>query len=86
MAIACAYCNGEHGSPAEVRQCWLDNGRQEVPVSGDDPLPFDDGGTAEEPVAAVAPARDIPRGVAAAGAGPDALGRHLVIEPGGAVP
>ena len=104
MAIACAYCNGEHGSPAEVRQCWQDSGRQDVPVSGDDPLPFDDAGTVEDsfdeapparsnrPVAtrraaaADAPTRDIPRGVAAAGAGPDALGRHLVIEPGGAVP
>jgi DNA helicase-2/ATP-dependent DNA helicase PcrA len=112
MAIACAYCSGEHDSPAEVRQCWQDNGRQEVPVSGDDPLPFDDPGMVEEPFgearpaptsptrpsrsgrpagsrrpsAAVASTPDIPRGVAAAGAGPDALGRHLVIEPGGAVP
>ncbi len=36
MAISCAYCSGEHESPAEVRQCWHDNGQQEVPLSGDD--------------------------------------------------
>ncbi len=101
MAIQCAYCNGEHATPAEVRQCWHDGGRQEVPTSGDDALPFDDGGDAVEPTAgsarppaparrsaraAAAPSRDVPRGVAPAGAGPDELGRHLIIEPGGQVP
>ena len=106
MAIACAYCSGEHATPAEVRQCWQDNGRQEIPISGDDPLSFDDTGagdpasTADEAsyaraqparrpsrsAAAAVPVRDVPRGVASAGAGPDELGRHLVVEPGGEVP
>ncbi len=29
MAISCVYCDGEHGSAAEVRQCWEDNQRPE---------------------------------------------------------
>jgi hypothetical protein len=45
MAIACAYCNGEHDSPAQIRQCWHDNGQLEVPL--------DDGGIPDE--ASVAP-------------------------------
>lgn len=52
MAIACAYCNGEHDSPAEIRQCWHDNGQQEVPL--------DDGALPEhtfEPVDDVEPGR-----------------------------
>ncbi|RLE15643.1 MAG: hypothetical protein DRJ50_15800, partial [Actinobacteria bacterium] len=39
MAIACAYCNGEHTSPREVRQCWTDGGQKDVPLSADDSLP-----------------------------------------------
>ncbi len=41
MAIACAYCNSEHATPAEVRQCWQDGGQPDVPVADDDtpPLP-----------------------------------------------
>ena len=38
MAIACAYCNGEHDTPAEVRQCWTDGGEQQVDID-DAPLP-----------------------------------------------
>jgi DNA helicase II / ATP-dependent DNA helicase PcrA len=30
MAIACAYCKGKHDFPVQVRQCWADNGEQEV--------------------------------------------------------
>jgi DNA helicase II / ATP-dependent DNA helicase PcrA len=30
MAIACAYCGGEHDAPAQVRQCWHDGGRPDV--------------------------------------------------------
>ncbi|TFH20920.1 MAG: hypothetical protein E4H05_01265, partial [Acidimicrobiales bacterium] len=104
MAIQCAYCNGEHATPAEVRQCWHDGGRQEVPTSGDEALPFDDGGDSAVPPestagpertsppsrrpapAIAAPSPNVPRGVAPAGAGPDELGRHVVIEPGGDVP
>ena len=103
MAIACAYCNGEHDTPAQVRQCWNDGGQQHVPV-GDDPVPtstdslfepppvergardsatrFPAGGSALTPSRAAAA---IERGVGVAGAGPDLLGRHLLIEPGGAI-
>ncbi len=88
MAIACAYCKGEHDTPAQVRQCWNDGGQQQVPM-GDEPIP--------EPPIAIRPARSstpstlprrsvpskpLVRGVAIAGPGPDALGRHLVIDPG----
>ena len=98
MAIACAYCNGEHETPAQVRQCWNDGGRQEVAVAGDPiPHPADSLFDAEPPASAtrapVAPRRAAPqvsvpieRGVAVAGAGPDILGRHLLIEPGGDIP
>ncbi len=95
MAIACAYCNGEHETPAQVRQCWNDGGRQEVAVA-DDPIPhpadslFDAEPPASATRAPVAPRRAAPRvsvpierGVAVAGAGPDMLGRHLLIDPGG---
>jgi len=107
MAIACAYCNGEHDTPAQVRQCWHDGGQQEVAVADDaiphpadslfDPSPVerDERDTSQfrptGPVAGrsvAAPSRvvgAIERGVAAAVAGPDALGRHLLIEPGGAI-
>ena len=98
MAIACAYCNGEHETPAQVRQCWNDGGRQEVAVA-DDPIPhpadslFDAEPPASATRAPVAPRRAAPqvsvpieRGVAVAGAGPDILGRHLLIEPGGDIP
>ena len=95
MAIACAYCNGEHETPAQVRQCWNDGGRQEVAVAGDPiPHPADSLFDAERPASApLAPRRAAPqvsvpieRGVAVAGAGPDILGRHLLIEPGGDIP
>ncbi len=104
MAIECAYCSGEHDTPAQIRQCWNDGGRQDLPTSGDEPLPFDDDAHVEAPVQrrssperdpapvrrpAPAPAvvgRIVTRGVAPAGAGPDQLGRHAVIEPGGHVP
>ena len=42
MAIACAYCKGEHDLPVQVRQCWADNGEQEVPVA--DEIPYADPG------------------------------------------
>jgi DNA helicase II / ATP-dependent DNA helicase PcrA len=102
MAIACAYCNGEHATPAEVRQCWHDGGQQELATSHAAELPPDSG--VDEPVssrppvranpnrranAAAMPAatiRDVPRGVAPAAAGPGALGRHLVIDAGGTLP
>ncbi len=108
MAIACAYCGGRHDSPAEVRRCWDEGGRQEVPLTA----PSDDGFTEPQPsevagtlfadvepaVAAPAPpsraraapnrerraptppADDVRRGVAPAGAGPDRLGRHAIVD------
>ncbi|MGZ0191456.1 MAG: hypothetical protein ACKVG5_03795, partial [Acidimicrobiales bacterium] len=42
MAIACAYCKGEHDLPVQVRQCWADNGEQEVPLA--DEIPYADPG------------------------------------------
>ena len=42
MAIACAYCKGEHDLPVQVRQCWADNGEQEVPLA--DEIPHADPG------------------------------------------
>ena len=102
MAIACAYCNGEHDTPAEVRQCWNDGGRPDVPVDDDEIPPPSDEPTLFEPTRdrrpsepagrrATRPGRPaeqtpIERGVAPAGPGPDQLGRHLLIEPGGVVP
>ncbi|HSL73686.1 MAG TPA: ATP-dependent DNA helicase UvrD2 [Ilumatobacteraceae bacterium] len=106
MAIACAYCRGEHDTPAEVRQCWSDGGRPEIAVD-DAPLPDERPGSDGdvEPSAAPRPARVaagsarsgstrsqrgiapvVARGVALAGAGPDELGRNVVIEAGAAVP
>ena len=104
MAIACAYCNSEHDTPAQVRQCWNDGGQPDIAV-GDEPVP-----TSTDSMFDSAPARAVPadrsepgargrsrssptrlvvaaieRGVAVASAGPDALGRHLLIEPGGVI-
>ena len=38
MAIACAYCGGEHDRPAAVRACWKKNGEQDIAANGDVPL------------------------------------------------
>ncbi len=95
MAIACAYCNGEHESPAQIRQCWHDNGQLDVPVS--DAEQGDDGHRAappQEPPQDPPPQKSsqqpprratviaAPRGAAPAGAGPDLLGRHAVVAVG----
>jgi ATP-dependent DNA helicase UvrD/PcrA len=42
MAISCAYCGGEHDRPAQVRQCWTDNGEQEVDLPSAEVPPPDD--------------------------------------------
>jgi DNA helicase-2/ATP-dependent DNA helicase PcrA len=55
MAIACAYCNSEHATPAEVRQCWQDGGRPDVPMSDDEPLP--QGAVDDEPESGFVAAR-----------------------------
>ncbi|MFN3254834.1 MAG: ATP-dependent helicase [Ilumatobacter sp.] len=39
MAIACAYCGGEHDQPAEVRRCWVDHGEVALDPTGSVPLP-----------------------------------------------
>ena len=99
MAIACAYCSGEHDTPAQVRQCWNEGGRQEVPVADDDVIPhpseapssflsFSDASPPRaRPASGVrsVPVPVLERGVAVAAAGPDELGRHLVIDPGGVI-
>jgi DNA helicase-2/ATP-dependent DNA helicase PcrA len=101
MAIACAYCSGEHDTPAQVRQCWNDGGQQEIAVA-DHPVPHPADSLVEpDPDQSEAPTRRpsgrsagttsrsvvaaIERGVAAANAGPDELARHLLIEPGAAI-
>ncbi|WP_040494854.1 ATP-dependent DNA helicase UvrD2 [Ilumatobacter nonamiensis] len=102
MAIACAYCGGEHDRPADVRACWTEHGEQELPL-GDDPTPDPgdppdnappppppsppvEAASRARPVARAAPAVDVERGVAAAHSGPDRLGRHAVIGAGDDVP
>ena len=39
MAIACAYCGGEHDRPADVRDCWTKHGEQDIAVDDDVPPP-----------------------------------------------
>lgn len=121
MAIACAYCNGEHDTPAQVRQCWHDHGQADVPVHDGEVVvgsPPPEPGVPDGRRSAdddrgrpgrAAPARPAParperapatrspaarsgaaaskfaRRAAPAGAGPSALGRHLVIAPGGPI-
>jgi DNA helicase II / ATP-dependent DNA helicase PcrA len=95
MAIACAYCNGEHDTPAEVRQCWNDAGQAEIDLD-DSPLPEPqravertaptEGSSSVRPPgrrASVEPVEPVERGVAVAGPGPDELGRNLVVDAGG---
>ncbi len=120
MAIACAYCNGEHDSPAEVRQCWSEHDEVDVPVAVEGGvIPAPDLDSASAPVSATGPesdpvsspefdpasdpasdpvsmvprraratvaVADVVRGAAPAGPGPDQLGRHLIVAPGGDVP
>ncbi len=37
MAIACVYCDGEHDSAAQVRQCWQDHDQPAMTTTGSDP-------------------------------------------------
>ncbi|MFK8026028.1 MAG: ATP-dependent helicase [Ilumatobacter sp.] len=100
MAIKCAYCGGEHDRPAEVRDCWRLNGEREVPVDEEipspEPIPAD--AALDVPERSMTPARtpdrsvrppavvEVPRGVAAAAAGPDVLARHAIVASGADVP
>ncbi|MET0662530.1 MAG: ATP-dependent helicase, partial [Ilumatobacteraceae bacterium] len=102
MAISCAYCGGVHDSPAQIRQCWNDGGRPDVEAERADVATDieayapDDFRTAEfrsapnrpvsRPRREVAALAALPRGVAAAHAGPDALARHALVVPDGSVP
>ena len=97
MAISCAYCGGEHDSPAQIRQCWNDGGRPDVGVDRADATtdveayqPVETrtapARSAPEPRRQVAAPAAFPRGVAAAQAGPDVLGRHALVQPGRAAP
>lgn len=58
MAIACAYCGGEHNKPAEVRQCWTDNGEQEVDLPGAEPPPHDPASVEALPASPQSSSRD----------------------------
>ena len=97
MAISCAYCGGEHDSPAQIRQCWNDGGRPDVGVDRADATtdveayqPVETrtapARSAPEPRRQVAAPAAFPRGVAAAQAGPDVLGRHALVQPGRVAP
>jgi DNA helicase II / ATP-dependent DNA helicase PcrA len=111
VAIACAYCGGEHQSAAQVRTCWNDAGRQDVAAEFADASgefaqasgEFDDRAdlvdTRSRPGLSGSPTRQSPsrprpravaesisRGAAPASAGPDALGRHVLVAPGQTAP
>ncbi|MFW2336190.1 ATP-dependent DNA helicase UvrD2 [Ilumatobacter sp.] len=69
--IACVYCGGEHGRPAEVKQCWADHqGAPAVPAAPAAVSRSD----APDPIAL--PVRR----------GPPALGRHTIVRHGQAPP
>jgi DNA helicase-2/ATP-dependent DNA helicase PcrA len=90
MAIACAYCNGEHATPAEVRRCWQDQGRPTLDLD-DQPVPSEpprSSARSDRAAPSPPPALTIPfeRGAAIARAGPEALGRHVLLAPGADVP
>jgi DNA helicase II / ATP-dependent DNA helicase PcrA len=94
MAIACAYCGGEHDRPAEVRACWSEHGDATVDVPRHDahefvPLPQEPPpsvhSSASSPVVLPEDA-ELQRGVAPASAGPNQLGRHAIVAPGAPAP
>lgn len=85
MPISCAYCGGAHATPAEVRACWSRSGERSAPASNT-PLPqapLAAVPATEAPVAAApvteAPAALPPAGPPARWAGPEALGRSIVL-------
>jgi len=88
VSIACGHCGGRHATVAEVRTCSADEPVSEaMPVGNRQALPRDEdpgpGAQAPFPVLADAPAV---AGDLAVLAGPDALGRSLVVGPGGPAP
>ncbi|MDA3037944.1 MAG: AAA family ATPase, partial [Actinomycetota bacterium] len=92
MAIACVYCGGEHPSASLVRQCWeQSNGQQKLSVANPEPKPDQvervAGRTPRAKSTVPATAKSASPSVAVpAKAGPDALGRNLIVEPGQSVP
>jgi len=99
MAISCAYCGGSHQKPAEIRECWERGGQADIPFSADEPTPPPAAALtpAPPPRSEATPVRrpspapsesatNIERGVAPASAGPDQLGRWLLITAGQSIP
>ena len=95
MAIACAYCGGQHERPTEVRACWERNDRADVPLPLDEipPPPDPEPATSHRgprrapgPAASASPLAEVERGLAVAGPGPDELGRWAAVEPGAEAP
>ena len=84
MAISCAYCGGVHERPDQVRQCWVDGGRAELPTELTEPIqstdPTDLGAGGTRRAGGGSPSRQpIARGAARARSGPDHLGRHAIV-------
>lgn len=94
--IACGHCGGRHASVAEVRRCALDHPRPDE--ASFDEASFEEVQSFEGPPARTRAAVQSflpspPRGAlpplpgpASTWAGPEALGRSLVVEPGGVAP
>lgn len=87
--ITCVYCGGAHERPADVKQCWADRqspetspGARTAPQQPAGPT----GGDADLRPVPSARVRPASRSVVAVRRGPVALGRNVVIAPGGAIP
>jgi DNA helicase-2/ATP-dependent DNA helicase PcrA len=101
VSIACGHCGGRHATVAEVRTCSADSPAVDDALPFDPPAPDDPSVLAPDSAAMTARSGartsevGVDAGVAAveavAGeldvlAGPDALGRSLVVGPGGVAP
>ena len=90
MAISCSYCGGSHATPGEVRACWERTGGSPADDAPEEsaPAPAAPRPPAPRPPAALAarPATSATVGPAEQLAGPDALGRSIVLLPGADVP
>ena len=73
--IACRYCGGFHERAAEVRACWAERSAPRPPSE-----PFADTAAGGSPDGRQAPATPLAH---TGPAGPEALGRNLILTPGG---